>query len=154
MEELRLHYYDNVELRNKFKIQQLNEELNEISNAIDQEILGKIKSNTVEIKNRQASIEQLLDKFLSNAIESTKKLVENRIISIEEEISRLEADNNTLDEVLRDKEAEKNKLKHKIYELEKELLVKHEEMTRVELMNKLASIEVHSKKVLVPVWKM
>lgn len=154
LEELRLHYYDNVELRNKFKIQQLNEELNKISNATDQEILGKIKSNTVEIKNRQASIEQLLDKFLSNATESTKKLVENRIISIEEEISRLETDNNTLDELLRDKEAEKNKVKHKIHILEKELLVKHEELTRVELMNKLVSIEVHSKKVLVPIWKM
>lgn len=120
----------------------------------DQEILGRIKSNTVEIENRQVTIEQLLDKFLSNATNSTKKLVENRIISIEEEISKLEDDNNALDELLRYKEAEKNKLKHKIYVLEKELLVKHEEMTRVELMNKLISIEVHSKKVLVPVWKM
>lgn len=116
--------------------------------------MGRIKSNTVEIENRQVTIEQLLDKFLSNATNSTKKLVENRIISIEEEISKLEDDNNALDELLRYKEAEKNKLKHKIYVLEKELLVKHEEMTRVELMNKLISIEVHSKKVLVPVWKM
>lgn len=96
----------------------------------------------------------MLDKFLSNATESTKKLVEKRIISIEEEISKLETDNNALDELLRDKEAEKNKIKHKIHVLEKELLVKREELTRMELMNKLVSIEVHSKKVLVPVWEM
>lgn len=154
LEELRVHYYDNVELRNKVKIQQLKEELNEVSNATDQDILAKIRKNNLEIKNRQEVIEELLDKFLSNATESTKKLLEKRIISIEEEISKLEVDNNTLDELLRDKEAEKNKIKHKIQLLEKELLIKHEELTRVELMNKLVSIEVHSKKVLVPIWKM
>lgn len=154
LEELRVHYYDNVELRNKVKIQQLKEELNEVSNATDQDILAKIRNNNLEIKNRQEVMEQLLDKFLSNATESTKKLLEKRIISIEEEISKLEVDNNALDELLRDKEAEKNKIKHKIHLLEKELLIKHEELTRVELMNKLVSIEVHSKKVLVPIWKM
>ena len=154
LEELRLHYYDNVELRNKVKIEQLKEELNEISNVTDQDVIAKIKNNKMEIKNRQEAIEQLLDKFLSNATDSTKKLVEKRIISIEEEIVKLEANNNILDELLRDKEAEKNKIKHKIQLLEKELLIKHEELTRVELMNKLVSIEVHSKKVLVPIWKM
>ena len=120
----------------------------------DQDVIAKIKNNKMEIKNRQEAIEQLLDKFLSNATDSTKKLVEKRIISIEEEIVKLEANNNILDELLRDKEAEKNKIKHKIQLLEKELLIKHEELTRVELMNKLVSIEVHSKKVLVPIWKM
>lgn len=55
---------------------------------------------------------------------------------------------------MRDKEAEKNKIKHKIQLLEKELLIKHEELTRGELIDKLVSIEVHSKKVLVPIWKM
>lgn len=108
----------------------------------------------MEIKNRQEVVGQLLDKFLSNATDSTKKLVEKKIIIIEEEIAKLEANNNILDELLRDKEAEKNKIKQKIHVLEKELLVKHEELTRVELMNKLVSIEVHSKKVLVPIWKM
>lgn len=34
-----MHYYDNIELRNKVKIQQLKEELNEVSNATDQDIL-------------------------------------------------------------------------------------------------------------------
>lgn len=42
LEELRLHYYDNVELRNKVKIEQLKEELNEISNATDQDVKAKI----------------------------------------------------------------------------------------------------------------
>ena len=154
LEELRVHYYDNIELRNKIKIQQLKDELSRITNATDQEVLSKIDDNNLAINIRQETIDQLLDKFLSNATESTKKLVEKKISTIEEEISKLEADNSSLDELLINREAEKNKIKHKIYLLEKELLVSHDELTRVELMDKLVSIEVHSKKVLVPVWKM
>ena len=154
LEELRLHYYDNVELRNKIKIEQLKDELSSIANATDIEVLAKIKDNNTEIKTRQETIDQLLDKFLSNATESTKNLVEKKICIIEEEISKLEAENSSLDELLRNKDAEKNKIKHKIQLLEKELLVSHDELTREELMNKLVSIKVHSKKVLVPVWKM
>ena len=69
------------------------------------------------------------------------------------EIYKLEADNSALDELLSNREAEKNKIKQKIQLLEKELLVNHDELTRVELMNRLVAIEVHSKKVLVPTWK-
>ncbi|HAT4183828.1 TPA: hypothetical protein I9008_002435 [Clostridium perfringens] len=151
---MRLHYYDNVELRNKIKIEQLKDELSSIANVTDIEVLAKIKDNNTEIKTRQETIDQLLDKFLSNATESTKNLVEKKICIIEEEISKLEAENSSLDELLRNKDAEKNKIKHKIQLLEKELLVSHDELTREELMNKLVSIKVHSKKVLVPVWKM
>uniref|UniRef100_UPI0023F69F4C hypothetical protein n=1 Tax=Romboutsia timonensis TaxID=1776391 RepID=UPI0023F69F4C len=129
--------------------------------AMDGAILFDMKENkylkddnNLAINIRQETIDQLLDKFLSNATESTKKLVEKKISTIEEEISKLEADNSSLDELLINREAEKNKIKHKIYLLEKELLVSHDELTRVELMDKLVSIEVHSKKVLVPVWKM
>lgn len=149
-----MHYYDNVELRNKIKIQQLKDELSGITNATDQEVLAKIKDNYLAINIKQETIDQLLNKFLFNATESTKKLLEKKICIIEEEISKLEADNSLLDELLINREAEKNKTKHKIHLLEKELLVNHDELTRVELMNKLVSIEVHSKKVLVPVWKM
>ena len=33
----------------------------------DSEVLNKIKDNNVAIKNRQETIDQLLDKFVSNA---------------------------------------------------------------------------------------
>ncbi|MFQ7000492.1 MAG: recombinase family protein [Clostridium sp.] len=119
LEDLRLHYYDNVELRNKIKIQQLKDELSSITNATDSEVLNKIKDNNLAIKTRQETIDQLLDKFVSNATESTKNLIEKKISSIEEEVSKLEAENNSLDELLRNKEAEKNKIKHKIQLLER-----------------------------------
>ena len=35
LEVLRVHYYDNIELRNKIKIQQLKDELSRITNATD-----------------------------------------------------------------------------------------------------------------------
>lgn len=154
LEDLRVHYYDNVELRNKVKIQQLKDELKASTNATDNEVLAKIKENSLEIKYKQETIDQLLDKFVSNSTESTKKLVEKKIILIEEEVAKLEAENKSLDDLLRNREDEKNKIKHNIQLLEKELLVNHDELTRMELMNKLVAIEVHSKEVLVPVWKM
>ena len=57
---------------NKIKIQQLKDELSRITNATDQEVLSKIDDNNLAINIRQETIDQLLDKFLSNATESTE----------------------------------------------------------------------------------
>ncbi|EHK2335818.1 hypothetical protein KCK34_002278 [Clostridium perfringens] len=57
-----MHYYDNVELRNKIKIQQLKDELSEIINTTDHEVLSKIDVNhdeltRVELMNKLVAIE-------------------------------------------------------------------------------------------------
>ncbi|GEM_PF-5893664 len=122
LEDLRVHYYDNVDLRNKAKIQQLKGELNEVSNITDIEIAKCIEINKKEIDEKQEVIGQLLVRFLSNATESTRKAIEKRIASIEEVIAKIESENKMFNELLRDKEAEKNILKHKIHVLGKELL--------------------------------
>ena len=70
----------------QLKEKQLKDELSRITNATDQEVLSKIDDNNLAINIRQETIDQLLDKFLSNATESTKKLVEKKISTIEEEI--------------------------------------------------------------------
>ena len=46
--------------------------ISEITNATDQEVLSKIDDNNLAINIRQETIEQLLDKFLSNATERSK----------------------------------------------------------------------------------
>ena len=78
LEDLRVHYYDNVDLRNKAKIQQLKGELNEVSNITDIEVAKRIEINKKKIDEKQEVIGQLLDRFLSNATESTRKAIEKR----------------------------------------------------------------------------
>lgn len=129
LEELRLHYFDNVDLRNKAKIQKLKVELKEISNTTNTEIAKKIEKNKQQINEHQASIGELIDRFLGNATESTKKSIERKIGNIEEEVSSLEKENKILEDLLIDKESEKKKIKNMIKELEKELQEQHAELT-------------------------
>lgn len=81
LEELRLHYYDNVELRNKIKIQQLKDELSEITNATDQEVLSKIEDNNLVINTRQETIDQLLDKFYLMLLKAQRSQLKRRFVS-------------------------------------------------------------------------
>ena len=71
LEELRLHYYDNVELRNKIKIQQLKDELSEIINTTDHEVLSKIDVNHDEL-TRVELMNKLVAKGISSSVENLK----------------------------------------------------------------------------------
>ena len=71
LEELRLHYYDNVELRNKIKIQQLKDELSEIINTTDHEVLSKIDVNHDEL-TRVELMNKLVAIGISSSVENLK----------------------------------------------------------------------------------
>lgn len=156
IEEQRLHYYDNIKLRCKLKIKQLERKLSNLDKTNGDEVNKSIIEKSNEIKKQKNKLESLLDNFLSdNTSETMKKIIQSKIESIENNIKELEEEVLCLERLVIDKDKEKNIIKSKIKELRKEINEKHKnELSRNEWIDKVEVIKVIDKSNFEVVWRM
>lgn len=156
IEDQRLHYYDNIKLRCKLTLKQLERKLSKLNNTTAQEVNNSIFEKNNQIKNHKSKLENLLDNFLSDTTSETmKKVIQNKIENLEIEIKELEEDALSLQRLVIDKDKETNLIKSKIKQLKKEISANNKnELTRNELMDKLELIKVLDKSNFDVVWKM